>query len=348
MTVIDPNFTTVSRPRTHSPRKTVKQSFRGVVATWVGVLSLTEQEDSHSFNPVDKEFYKPVDRFELSNLSQAHQEFNNSVTFAPTIELSCFLQPFLQKIFSNYDSQNFQTLTRYSTGASPQAKSAVVAPGERITRELRRETTLERGANALLRVIKQAASINQRNSSSTTTINEQHVHVQFVGNRNVVAPTPAHLTTTHPNFAFHRNRTSPLTNRFWSTAIANVNKELTNFYRSSDNSFLIQRKLSTSRLANTSAFFTTVSLNFAVPKLTDVEKINQRIAHFVSSPALTYVKTQPTPNETLIQTLRELRTQAPQQKPQAVMQMPTIEQLTNQVKTQIERDIRIERERRGL
>jgi hypothetical protein len=353
MTIITSNFTTVSRPRRRSPKKTVKQTFRGVVSPSLGVLirDQGEQENNRRFSPVDKEFYKPDNSIEFRNLSLARQEqSNNSFTFAPTIELSCFLQPFINRIRASYHRQKLQTITADAKErfATPRGDSTSI--NYEVTNILRRETKLDLQTNSLINLIQQAASNPRPNPGSTTALTQQHLHIHLPG----VAKTGRRfgslsgLTTLQSNFALHRHRTSPVSNLFWSTAIANVNMEPVRYYRSSDNSFLTQRKLTSSNSVNNPAFFTTVSLNFAAPKLSDTEKINQRIAHFISTPALTYVKAQQSANETLIQTLRELRSQPPQQRPPAVMQMPSIEQLTNQVKTQIEREILIERERRGL
>jgi hypothetical protein len=94
---------------------------------------------------------------------------------------------------------------------------------------------------------------------------------------------------------------------------------------------------------------TTLALDFAAPKAAEAELVHQRIAQFVSSPALTYAKRQQAMSEGVIQALRALQT--PKEEPKKVApppQLPTIEQITNQVKMQLERDLRIERERRGL
>ena len=94
--------------------------------------------------------------------------------------------------------------------------------------------------------------------------------------------------------------------------------------------------------------FTTLTLNFAAPKASDTELIQQRIAHFISVPALTYAKRQQAASDGIIQALRELRITDPEPKRIAAPVLPSIEQLTSQVKTQLERELRIERERRGL
>ena len=94
--------------------------------------------------------------------------------------------------------------------------------------------------------------------------------------------------------------------------------------------------------------FTTLALDFAAPKIAETELVAKRISQLVSSPALTHIKRQPAVSEEMINALRGLRTPSVAPAPVTVPVMPSIEQLTNQVRTQLERDLRIERERRGL
>jgi len=95
-------------------------------------------------------------------------------------------------------------------------------------------------------------------------------------------------------------------------------------------------------------FVTTVALDFVVPKKAEAERLDERIARFVSSPALTYGKRQEQMSQGIIAALRDLRGTQTQAKPAPTPMMPSIEQLTNQVKLQLERELRIEKERRGL
>lgn len=94
--------------------------------------------------------------------------------------------------------------------------------------------------------------------------------------------------------------------------------------------------------------FTTLVLNFAAPKISETELVAKRISQLVSSPELTHIKRQPAMSEEMMNALRGLRTPHVEPKPVTVPVMPSIEQLTNQVRTQLERELRIERERRGL
>ncbi|HEX7332205.1 MAG TPA: hypothetical protein VF290_11950 [Pyrinomonadaceae bacterium] len=99
---------------------------------------------------------------------------------------------------------------------------------------------------------------------------------------------------------------------------------------------------------STTNVFTTLSLNFASPKVSETELIQQQIARFVSSPELTYPKRQQATSDSIVQALRSIKAPDPEPKRVAAPALPSIEQITNQVKTQLERELRIERERRGL
>lgn len=94
--------------------------------------------------------------------------------------------------------------------------------------------------------------------------------------------------------------------------------------------------------------FTTLALGFAAPKVSEVERVAQRISQFVSAPELTHIKRQQAMSEEMINALRGLRMSHKEPAPMPAPVMPSIEQLTSQVRTQLERELRIERERRGL
>jgi hypothetical protein len=94
--------------------------------------------------------------------------------------------------------------------------------------------------------------------------------------------------------------------------------------------------------------FTTLTLDFATPKASEAELVAKRISEFVSSPALTYIKRQQAISEEMINALRGLRRSHVESTPVTAPVMPSIEQLTSQVRMQLERELRIERERRGL
>jgi len=94
--------------------------------------------------------------------------------------------------------------------------------------------------------------------------------------------------------------------------------------------------------------FTTLYLNVAAPGGAGAEVLSRRIAHFVSSPTLTYVKRESISSEKVVNALREFQSIQTESRARATPQFPSIETLTNQVRQQLERDLRIEKERRGL
>ncbi|HYV10282.1 MAG TPA: hypothetical protein VE980_05180 [Pyrinomonadaceae bacterium] len=121
-----------------------------------------------------------------------------------------------------------------------------------------------------------------------------------------------------------------------------------------DHQFLITRTLSAKNDPADSEthfgtnVFTTLALNFAAPKVSETELVAQRISQFVSAPELTHVKREQGMSDEMLKALRGLRTPYVEPKPVPMPAMPSIEQLTNQVRAQLERELRIERERRGL
>ena len=144
--------------------------------------------------------------------------------------------------------------------------------------------------------------------------------------------------------------TGPLTN----LSTSNHWRRTINLHPRLDHEFLITRALSgkdapaESKSHFGTNVFTTLALNFAAPKVSEMELVAQRISQFVSSPELTHIKRQQTVSEEMMSALRGLRTPSVETKPAPAPVMPTIEQLTNQVRAQLERELRIERERRGL
>lgn len=144
-----------------------------------------------------------------------------------------------------------------------------------------------------------------------------------------------------------------------STALSNLStsnhwQKTLNLHPRLDHRFLITRALSAQNdpADRETHFgtnvFTTLALNFAAPKVSETELVAQRISQFVSSPELTHFKREQAISDEMLNALRGLRTPYVESKPVPMPAMPSIEQLTNQVRAQLERELRIERERRGL
>ena len=91
-----------------------------------------------------------------------------------------------------------------------------------------------------------------------------------------------------------------------------------------------------------------ISLSLTLPKLQQANQLQQRVMQFFSGPNLTYAKAQQQSSDNIVAALRDLRKSEPEPRQVPFPQIPSIEQLTNQVRTQLERELRIERERRGL
>jgi hypothetical protein len=91
--------------------------------------------------------------------------------------------------------------------------------------------------------------------------------------------------------------------------------------------------------------FAAPSITFAAPRPADQGRRN---AGFVPPLALSYARREPPQSQAVVNALRDLRSPQSEARPQAAPQLPSIEQLTSQVSRQLERELRIEKERRGL
>ena len=164
-----------------------------------------------------------------------------------------------------------------------------------------------------------------------------------------------HFVVTLPPLILHSNSTAetPDSKNVSNLSTSNHWQKTLNLPRL-DHQFLITRALSAKNdpADRETHFgtnvFTTLALNFAAPKVSETELVAQRISQFVSAPELTHVKREQAMSDEVINALRGLRTPYVESKPVPMPAMPSIEQLTNQVRAQLERELRIERERRGL
>jgi hypothetical protein len=94
--------------------------------------------------------------------------------------------------------------------------------------------------------------------------------------------------------------------------------------------------------------FTSIALQLVLPKVSQTEQVENRIAQFLSRPEMTTIKQQQNSSENIVEVLRELKKLRSHPPPIPTPQLPSIEQLTSHVRTQLERELRIERERRGM
>jgi len=110
-----------------------------------------------------------------------------------------------------------------------------------------------------------------------------------------------------------------------------------------NNNFVLSQRPALSKSS-----FVSVVQNLVVPKSSDPETISRQIQHFGPSPNLSYAKTEaPQLQQQLVNALRDLRPAQTEIKAPTI-ELPSIAQLTAHVRQELERELRIERERRGL
>jgi hypothetical protein len=91
--------------------------------------------------------------------------------------------------------------------------------------------------------------------------------------------------------------------------------------------------------------FANPSLTFVVSKPFDAPRRNQSFGQPV---VLSYAKRESPQLQSVVNALHNLRAVQSEMKSPSAPQLPSIGQLTSQVRQQLERDLRIEKERRGL
>jgi len=113
------------------------------------------------------------------------------------------------------------------------------------------------------------------------------------------------------------------------------------FQRQLNNQFLLKQSLQ-------ERSFASVIQKFAVSKSSSSsETIARQVQYFGAPPDLTYAKSESPQFQQLVTALRDFRPAQNEIKAPAP-QLPSITQLTSQVRQELERELRIERERRGL
>jgi hypothetical protein len=113
------------------------------------------------------------------------------------------------------------------------------------------------------------------------------------------------------------------------------------FQRQLNNQFLLKQSLQ-------ERSFASVIQKFAISKSSSSsEMIARQIQYFGAPPDLTYAKSESPQFQQLVTALRDFRPAQNESKAPAP-QFPSIAQLTSQVRQELERELRIERERRGL
>jgi hypothetical protein len=103
--------------------------------------------------------------------------------------------------------------------------------------------------------------------------------------------------------------------------------------------------VSAARPAPLGEAFAGLSLTFAASRPVDAARPNQTFGPPV---VLSYAKRESQQMHAVVNALRDLRPSQSETRAPAAPQLPSIEQLTSQVRRQLERELRIEKERRGL
>ncbi|HKP82019.1 MAG TPA: hypothetical protein VJT69_08370 [Pyrinomonadaceae bacterium] len=284
--------------------------------------------------PVAKDYRKQKQEFVLVNRPGMRRVGDVSITFAPAIRVNADFTDFRSDF-----TRIFQTLNVRNAGASTNTVTRQFSSTER-TKVSELLSSLFSTFGTTVREITRATYREREFHAKTQSSKESRKETApFL--RTFASLRENNVTTTNPlNMFTHVSELKLFTSS--KTNNSHERRERWLLLRSKDTEREVE-SLSTTNL------FTTLSLNFASPKVSETELVHQQIARFASSPDLTYPKRQQAMSEGIVQALRSLRTSEPEPKRTAApVQLPSIEQITNEVKTQLEREIRIERERRGL
>ena len=273
------------------------------------------------FRPVAKDYRKQKREFVLVNRTESRRG-GVAFTFAPTIRVTTDrtdLKTDFTRIFQTLNVKGSEFWSSQQTKVRELISSLFSTFGKTV-REITRSTTHERSFPAKAQRRKENPEVFLR----------------------AFAPLREKFSVTNTNSLSTFTHVSELKLFTGSkTANSDHHHDRWRVLRSKDT----EREVESPSTTNV---FTTLSLNFASPKVSETELVQQQIARFVSSPELTYPKRQQSMSDGVVQALRSIKTPDPEPKRVAAPALPSIEQITSQVKTQLERELRIERERRGL
>ena len=271
------------------------------------------------FRPVAKDYRKQKREFVLVNRTESRRG-GVAFTFAPAIRVTTDrmdIKTDFTRIFQTLNVRGSEFWSSQQTKVRELLSSMFSTFGKTV-REIRRSTSREKYFHAKAQSSKESRKETATFLSTFAPLRENTVAITRALNH-FTHVSELKLFTTHSDQ--HHDR--------WR----------------------VLRAKNTERAAEsppTTNVFTTLSLNFASPKVSETELVQQQIARFVSSPELTYPKRQQAMSDGIVQALRSIKTPDLEPKQVAAPALPSIEQITNQVKTQLERELRIERERRGL
>ena len=327
--------------------------FRGVIGTM-----LTK---SGWFRPVARDYRKQKQEFVLLHQSSSRSAGDVTFTFSPTIRLTCVSRYTDRTDFKFDTARIFQTLNVEGSGqqlvtgtdavirefsSAQRTKvrellSSLFSTWGSTVREITRSRTHERISPAKAQrrkenpevFLRAFAPLREKFSVATSRVLDRFTHISelklFTNKVESSRTSNSHqITNFHQTGNSHQTTSSQQRHDRWLLLHSkNTKREVES--------------------PSTTNVFTTLSLNFASPNVSETELVHQQIARFVSSPELTYAKRQQAMSDGVVQALRDLRTPDPEPKRMAPPALPSIEQITSQVKMQLERELRIERERRG-
>lgn len=334
------------------------------------------------FRPVPRDFQRQKKPSALLNWPQPRRAGEANYNFSPTIRLSCFPQQTNHSLFDFNTTRIYQTLTlKQPSEARDVILRTFLAEGiDRRTRDYRFLERIFHTFNNQSNTHRQSTKLHELLASMFSTFNRTVGEVtrardiersfwsttqrfrknSFVRKFALVGPGSAftevrnHFISLPPLLLADNSNGETVQGKNPSfggrLSTPNQPQRTTNLHTHLDHQFLISAK----NVQRNREFhygqnvFTTLALGFAAPKVSEVERVAQRISQFVSAPELTHIKRQQAMSEEMINALRGLRMPHTESTPAPVPVMPSIEQLTSQVRTQLERELRIERERRGL
>ena len=286
------------------------------------------------FLPVARDYRKRKQEFVLVNRQGLRRAGDIAFTFSPTIHVNTDrtdLRSDFTRIFPTLNVRRVEQADS-SNAVTREFSSAQQTKVSEVLSSL---------FSTLSKTVREITRSRSRERSFQATAQSRKESPEFFPGAFAPLRENTVTTTRSLNHFTHVTELKLFTNQLASSKTTNSHQDRWLFLRSKDTE-------SGSDTSSTTNVFTTLSLNFASRKVSETELVHQQIARFASSPELTYAKRQQAMSEGIVQALRGLRAPEPEAKRVAAPALPSIEQITHQVKTQLERELRIERERRGL
>lgn len=331
------------------------------------------------FKPIRLNFRKPGNSFELARWPRLRRTKPVHYLFSPTIQLTFPFNPISKVFFENHSDSKFQWLLTEMN--APGEARATGSPGGEFWTSLRRfrdyreelgrvqakpalmllneERSAGRpGGGSESRVERSRSTpaplsftiLHQAQSRWTPTLNEGSIHTGvWPAGQVKLRRDSSGNSETEKMFIFLRSifapgGVAPASSSLHSSlkTIGTVNAVALR------QAFFTQLTLpeSRSRLAAAAVgSFANSLLTFVVSNPVDATRRNQSL---VTPTVLSYAKRESPQMQAAVNALRDLRPSQSEMRTPTAPQLPSVEQLTSQIRQQLERDLRIEKERRGL